>query len=277
MKLFGLTGYPLGHSLSPVIHKELMKIREIQGAYSLYEVSPQELGEKIPVLKKDLCGFNVTIPHKVDIIPFLDELDEKAALFGAVNTVSLNGETAKGYNTDCVGFLRALDAAGIELGGKVLLCGAGGVARMFAFEAALAGSDLTIAARDADISAAEKIKNEISEKLGKNCSVINLRDVKDGYDLIINGTPVGMFPNTNACVLDKGVVEKSSAVFDAIYNPRETLLLKYAKEAGLKYSNGLSMLVLQAAAAQEIWNGVEFSNTDINGVIKIIETEPEKI
>ena len=272
MKSFGLTGYPLGHSLSPVIHRELFKISGIDGAYALYEISPEQLGNDIAALKNSLCGFNVTIPHKVEIIPFLDELDEKAALFSAVNTVKV-GEKCVGYNTDCIGFLRALDMADIALAGRVLLCGAGGVARMFAFEAALAGCDLTIAARDEDSPAANVIKTEIKEKLNKDARVINLKDVADGYDLIINGTPVGMYPNVNACVLPKEVIQKSGAVFDAIYNPEETQFIKYAKEAGIKYSNGLSMLVLQAVAAEEIWNDIAFSEADIRKVIEITKAE----
>ena len=275
MKLFGLTGYPLGHSLSPVIHRELFRLSGLDGEYELYEIAPENLGEGIVSLKNNLCGFNVTIPHKIGVIPFLDELDERAALFGAVNTVKV-GDKCVGYNTDCIGFLRALDMADIELAGKVLVCGAGGVARMFAFEAVLAGCALTIAARDDDIPAANKIKAEIAEKLNKDIDVINLCDVREGYDLIINGTPVGMYPHTDACVLPKEIVEKSKAVFDAIYNPKETLLIKYAKSAGIRYSNGLSMLVLQAVAAEEIWNNITFSAEDIRKVIKITETELEK-
>ena len=275
MKLFGLTGYPLGHSLSPVIHRELFRLSGVDGEYELYEIAPENLGEGIVSLKNNLCGFNVTIPHKIGVIPFLDELDERAALFGAVNTVKA-GDKCVGYNTDCIGFLRALDMADIELAGKVLVCGAGGVARMFAFEAVLAGCALTIAARDDDIPAANKIKAEIAEKLNKDIEVINLCDVREGYDLIINGTPVGMYPHTDACVLPKEIVEKSKAVFDAIYNPKETLLIKYAKSSGIRYSNGLSMLVLQAVAAEEIWNNITFSAEDIRKVIKITETELEK-
>ena len=275
MKLFGLTGYPLGHSLSPVIHGELFKIAGIDGEYKLYEISPENLSEGIASLKNNLCGFNVTIPHKVEVIPFLDELDEKAALFGAVNTVKV-GEKSVGYNTDCIGFLRSLEMAGIALEGSVLVCGAGGVARMFAFEAALAGCDLTIAARDEDIPAANVIKTEIMDKLKREARVINLKEVSGGYDLIINVTPVGMYPHTDACVLPKEIIEKSRAVFDAIYNPGETQLIKYAKEAGIRYSNGLSMLVLQAVAAEEIWNNIPFSAEDIKKVIKTTETELEK-
>lgn len=275
MKLFGLTGYPLGHSLSPVIHRELFKLCGIDGEYKLYEIAPEKLSTELDCLKNNLCGFNVTIPHKVDVIPFLDELNDRAALFGAVNTVKVGKKTV-GYNTDCIGFIRALEMADIDLSGEVLVCGTGGVARMFAFEAVLADCELTIAAREDDIPVANKIKDEIKEKLGKDAKVIDLREVNKGYHLIINGTPVGMYPNVDACVLPKEIIEKSDAVFDAIYNPEETLFIKYAKEAGIKYSNGLSMLVLQAVAAEEIWNGVTFSADDIRKVIEITKTELKK-
>lgn len=274
MKSFGLTGYPLGHSMSPVIHRELFKICGIEADYNLYEIAPKDLSSEFSELK-NLNGFNVTIPHKVKVIQNLDELDERAALFGAVNTVMCGCKT-KGYNTDCAGFIRAMKMADIPLEGRVLLCGAGGVSRMFAFEAVLAGCSLTIAVREADIPAAEILKKEIKEKLNKAVEVININDVKDSYNLIINGTPVGMFPNVDSCILPKEIIQKADAVFDAVYNPEETLLIKYAKEAGLKYSNGLSMLVWQAAVAEEIWNDVKFSEDDIKKVIQITKKELEK-
>lgn len=274
MKSFALIGYPLGHSMSPVIHRELLKISKTEGTYELIEIAPENLSSKIEELKR-FDGFNVTIPHKINIIPFLDNTDSRAELFGAVNTVKC-GETVTGYNTDCFGFLRALEMADIPLSGNVLLCGAGGVARMFAFECILADCNLTIAVRDDDIPAAEKIKAEINEKLGKNATVIRLNEVSDGYDLIINGTPLGMHPNINTCVLPEETIAKSKAVFDAVYNPEETLFIKYAKNAGLKYSNGLPMLVWQAAVAEEIWLGTKFSFEDIEKVIKITEKELNK-
>ena len=202
----------------------------------------------------------------------MDKLDERAALFGAVNTVK-TGKTLKGFNTDCIGFLRAMKMADIDLKGNVLLCGSGGVARMFAFESVLAGCNLTIAVRDADLEAAKTLSKEICEKLNKTAEVMRLSEVTDGYNLIINGTPVGMHPHTDACVLPKEIIEKADAVFDAIYNPEETLFIKYAKDAGLKYSNGLSMLVWQAAVAEEIWNDVSFTEQDIQKVIDITKKE----
>lgn len=271
MKNYGLLGWPLGHSLSPIIHKELLKICNISGDYKLYEIEPGSLKAESQRLF-ELSGFNVTVPHKTGIIPLLDGLDEKAALFGSVNTVK-TGKRNIGFNTDCIGFLRALENADIPLCGKVLLCGNGGVARTIAFEAALAGCDLTIACRNSATKKAIDLQTEIKEKTGKSTAVCEYSKLEKGWDLIINGTSVGMLPNTNACVLDKETVQSAKAVYDVIYNPAETLLLKYAKEAGIMHENGLSMLVWQAAAAQEIWNGVNFSPKDIETVLKITEEE----
>lgn len=274
-KHFALIGYPLGHSMSAIIHKELFRISGIDADYSMIEVAPENLGDTFSSQLKSLNGFNVTIPHKINIIPCLDALNERAELFGAVNTVDV-GDKTTGYNTDCSGFIRALEMADIPLAGDVLLLGSGGVARMIAFETILAGAKLTIAVREDDIPAANVLKQEIEEKLGKSCDVILLADAKGGYDFIVNGTPVGMFPHIDACPLDKAVIQSSKAVFDVIYNPTETLFIKYAKDAGLKYSGGLSMLVWQAAVAEEIWNGVKFSNEDIEEVIAITQKELEK-
>ena len=275
MKNFALTGYPLGHSMSPLIHKELFKINSKDADYSLMEINPAFFEDGFAQLKT-LDGFNVTIPHKTGIIPYLDSLSQRAELFGAVNTVKNENGKLTGYNTDCFGFLRALETADISLGGKVLLCGSGGVSRMFAFESVLAGADLTIAVREADVDAANRIKNEIKEKLQKDVKVITLDEVDGSFDLLINGTPVGMFPNVDNCVLPKEKVLACGAVFDAVYNPLETKLLKYAKEGGLKYSNGLPMLVWQAVVAQEIWFDIKFDANRVKDVIKITESELKK-
>lgn len=275
MKKFGLIGYPLGHSMSPLIHRELFKINNIDAGYELVEINPENFTNEFEAVK-GFDGFNVTIPHKIAVIPQLNALSERAELFGAVNTVENKNGVLTGHNTDCYGFLRALAMAEIELKGKVLVCGCGGVSRMFAFETILSGADLTIAVRDADVEAGQQIVDEIESKLGKTAKRITLDEVDGAFDLIINGTPVGMHPNTDACVLPKEKVQKAKAVFDAVYNPLETKLISYAKEAGIKFSNGLPMLVWQAAVAQEIWFGVKFSNEQIKPVIKITEEELKK-
>lgn len=275
MKKFGLIGYPLGHSMSPLIHRELFKINNIDAGYELVEINPENFTNAFEAVK-GFDGFNVTIPHKIAVIPQLNALSERAELFGAVNTVENKNGVLTGHNTDCYGFLRALAMAEIGLKGKVLVCGCGGVSRMFAFETILAGADLTIAVRDADVEAGQQIVDEIESKLGKTAKLIRLDEVDGAFDLIINGTPVGMHPNTDACVLPKEKVLKAKAVFDAVYNPLETKLISYAKDAEIKFSNGLPMLVWQAAVAQEIWFGVKFSNEQIKPVIKITEEELKK-
>lgn len=275
MKKFGLIGYPLGHSMSPLIHTELFKLNNIDASYTLKEINPDCFADGLRSLE-GFCGYNVTIPHKTGIIPYLDSLSDRAELFGAVNTVENKDGKLVGHNTDCYGFLRALESAGITLGGKVLLCGSGGVSRMFAFESILAGADLTIAVRDADLNAANRIKKEINEKLGKDAAVTTLDRVTGEYDLLINGTPVGMSPNVDACVLPEEKVLACKAVFDAVYNPLKTKLISIAEGGGLKYSNGLPMLVWQAAVAQEIWFGVKFTARQIKGVLEITERELDK-
>lgn len=275
MVKFGLIGYPLGHSMSPVIHRELFKINGIDASYELMQIHPDDLADGIGTLM-NFKGFNVTIPHKTQIISFLDKLSDRAELFGSVNTVFNDNGTKIGYNTDCFGFLRAMEMAGIKLGGNVLLCGSGGVSRMFAFESVMAGASLTLAVRDSDIPAAENIAQEIRQKLERDVTVKNLDSIDGDYDILINGTPAGMFPKSDACVLPKKQVQRCSAVFDAVYNPLETLLVSYAKDAGAKYSNGLPMLVWQAAVAQEIWLGVKFTDEQIKAVIDITERELKK-
>ncbi len=270
-KSYGLIGSPVTQSLSPRIHEKLLSLRNITATYTLYETGRDGLSE---LFKNTLCGldgFNVTIPHKVNIIEYLDSLSPRAELFGAVNTVAFDSGKAIGYNTDCIGFLRSLDGAGIELGGKVLILGAGGAARTFAFESAIAGADVTIAVRPSGLERANVLKNEITEKLSVKTELTTIDCVSGEYDLIINATPVGMLPDTSASPLEREKIIKSKAVFDAVYNPYETLLLKYACEGGLKCLNGLPMLVWQAAAAEEIWNGVRYKKDEIDLIIKELE------
>ena len=269
-KNFALIGFPLGHSLSPQLHQKLMQAAGVNGSYRLLETPPEALSAFCQT-QQTLDGYNVTIPHKTAIIPFLDAMSDKAALFGAVNTVCREHGGYKGYNTDCEGFLRALDGAGITLGGRVLVLGSGGVSRMFAFESALAGAEVSIAARNPE--SAGKLQGEIREKLATDCAVMPLDGVKGDWDLIINGTPVGMFPKTDASPLRREAVQCTGAVFDAIYNPRQTLLLRDAAAAGIPAVNGLAMLVWQAAVAQEIWNGVTLSKDAVQTIIREMQEE----
>lgn len=255
MKKYALTGYPLGHSLSPLIHRMIMEQAGIDGVYSLIPVAPGQLAEAVDGVLGGLDGFNVTIPYKVEMLPFLTRIEGHAALFGAVNTVQRETDGLHGYNTDNYGFLTAMERAGLPLQGDVLLCGAGGVARMIAFECAAAGCNLTIAVRHGGEERAEKLASELQEKLGKSAVVCLLDETDKPYHLIVNGTPVGMSPQAEAMPLPEQTVRKAGAVFDTIYNPRKTKLVQTAGHYGIPCAGGMEMLVCQALKAQEIWNG----------------------
>lgn len=264
---YALIGNPLGHSMSAVIHEKLFATAKTQADYRLLPIASDALAEEAPRLSR-LCGYNVTIPHKRAIIPYLSSLSEKAALYGAVNTVKCGAE-ARGYNTDCDGFLRALESAGIPLRGEVLVCGAGGVARMMAFESALHGCRVTIATREKSAKAAMELAAEIREKVlhAQVCTCL-FDEVSGAFDLLVNGTPVGMYPNPGAMAVPAEVVKSCGGVFDTVYNPLETQLVRTAKAMGIPGLGGLSMLVWQAAAAQEIWNPVTFTKEEVQAVIE---------
>ncbi len=272
MKKYALIGYPLGHSLSPQIHEQLFQLAEQEASYEKLEISPEKLSGSYDALSA-LDGFNVTIPHKVDIIGYCGRLDEGAKRYGSVNCVK-NAEERIGYNTDVLGFTKSISLLGASLASDVLLIGCGGVGRMMAIETACCGGTLTIAALDADRPKAQAVVREIAQiRPEAKVRVIQspIQSDDSHYDLLINASPVGMFPKTNASPVSAEVLERVRFVFDAVYNPKETLLTKTARECGAKAMNGMAMLVLQAAAAQEIWNGSHFREEDLKRLISDME------
>lgn len=268
---YALIGCPLGHSLSPQIHSRLFELAGIKCEYKLNEIKPEELKDKYDYLRS-LKGFNITIPHKIAITDFCGELSEGAKRYGSVNCIKNEKGKSIGYNTDVLGFVKSIEQLGASLKSKVCLLGCGGVGRMMAIESAYQGADLTMAVRTEDISVAEGIKSEIERLLPESrVRVIHLSEMQGDYDLVINSTPVGMYPKTEFSPLKKEQLKNVSFLFDAIYNPTETTLSKYAKESGAKVFTGMSMLVLQAVAAHEIWNGSEYRQSDIDSLIKDME------
>lgn len=279
MRKYALIGYPLGHSLSPQIHTRLMELYGEDGTYEKIEISPEELKAGCPKLA-ELAGFNITIPHKVGIIPYCDRLDPTAAGFGSVNCVK-NGEEKVGYNTDVIGFTRSIEMLGGTLSSKVLLIGCGGVGRMMLTEAVMNGADATVAVIPIDKENTEKLISELKERKpdakirlviisGERLSMSDLGGNAD-FDLLINATPIGMFPKIDASPCDDDVAASAEYVFDAVYNPRVTRLVKTARDAGKNGMNGMAMLVLQAAAAHEIWNGAKFDDNDLRTIISDME------
>ena len=268
MEKYTLIGGKLGHSLSPQIHDILFRLRGREAAYSLTELTEDGLSVHFGELK-ELAGFNVTIPHKIRVMHFMDELDRTAGLYGAVNCVANKGGRLIGYNTDCDGFLESVDAMGAKLSGKVLLIGCGGVGRMIAIASALRGADLDIQILESDREYAFSVVGEIEKQApGAKARLITAEDEHSGhYDLLVNATPVGMFPKVDACPVSDEVIARSDAVFDVIYNPLETQLIKKARALGKPSENGMAMLVWQAVSAHRIWNGDEYTREEIREVI----------
>ncbi len=276
MNKYGLIGHPLGHSMSPLIHEKLFALSGITDyTYELIDIVPESLKNSIDMFK-ELKGFNITIPHKTAIIPMTDRLGESALRYNSVNCVSNDNGIFTGYNTDCDGFLRSAEL--LPLGGKVLLLGCGGVGRMIAIESALHGAELTIAVIPQDVKTAQLVMAEILAK----CSDASVRiclvsEISGKFDLLINATPVGMYPKCDSCAVSDEIIENCLSFFDVIYNPTETLLMKKARSLGRTAIGGAAMLVYQAVKAHELWYGGTFNAEDISGIIKAVEGEVNKM
>ncbi len=272
---FAVIGHPIGHTMSPFIHKRLFELSDMSGSYDILDISPAELPKKYSELRS-LDGYNVTIPHKPAIIPFLDKLDKKARLYGSVNTVK-NGELSEGFTTDPDGFLTALRIAGIPLGKNVVILGSGGVARTFAYEASLAGCNTTIAVRPEDLPAAAALAGEIKVSVYKAyISTSLISRLRGDFDLLINATPLGMYPNTDAMAATPELLARCANVFDAVYNPLETKLIKTARANGSRTLGGMSMLVWQAVKSHEIWDNVTYNDEDIAQLVEDSANEAAK-
>jgi len=265
---YALIGDKLGHTLSPPIHKRLFELRGREFSYELLEIDPAELDGKKAQLR-ELSGYNVTIPHKPAIIAQLDKLDESAKRYGAVNCVDTKDGVSVGYNTDCDGFLRSVKNSGGKLSGNTLLLGAGGVGRMMAIETALAGGRLTMAVLEDFKPQAEKVKADILEKVpSADVRIVTFDAIPDEhFDTLINATPVGMYPKCDACAVGDEVIARADFVFDAIYNPKETLLIQKAKALGKTAVGGMAMLVWQAVSAHEIWDGDSYADDEVQAII----------
>lgn len=260
-KKYGLLGHPLGHSLSPVIHRDIMEKMKIKGSYSLFEISPEEFDKKIKKLTGELSGFNITIPYKEKIMEYIPEKDENAVKIGAVNTVRGN----KGFNTDIEGFL----ACGMDFKDKkVLVTGGGGVSRVMVAGALIKGAG-SVHIRTRRPEQGLEIKREFSGIFpGAKIVAEDYGEGPGRFDFILNGTPVGMWPSCNGIPVDDETIKQAGYVFDSIYNPLSTRLLLKAGSFGVKTQNGLLMLVSQALKAQEIWNpDFDFKNYEPERII----------
>ena len=262
----GLTGYPLGHSLSPKLHAAAFQSVGLDGEYRLYPVSPDEPAGLAGLLGRvrsgELLGLNVTIPHKQTVIPLLDELTPSAQGIGAVNTVYLKDGKLIGHNTDAPGFTVDLRRSlGQQTAGRVLVLGAGGAARAVVYALLTNGWDVTMAVRRADVEMAQALSASFERQSANGAprfvllEAALLRPLLQDIQLLVNTTPLGMSPAIDASPWPENLEFPQAAVYDVVYNPRETLFVRQARAAGLRAETGLGMLVAQAALSFETWTG----------------------
>jgi len=263
-RVCGVIGDPIEHTLSPVIHNAAFRELALDYVYLPFRVDKDELGKAIDGMRAfNIRGLNVTIPHKVTVIPFLNELDPLAEKLGAVNTIVNNDGFLKGFNTDAAGFLQALLEEGVEPSGKnVAILGAGGASRAISFILAERGSNIVILNRLLELNWAVELASNISQVFNKEVQALelteeNLAATLEKIDIIVNATSVGMTPNVDVTPVPAVLLKPGLVVFDAVYNPTKTRLLREAEQAGAKTIGGLDMLVWQGALAFEMWTGLK--------------------
>ncbi|MBL8089345.1 MAG: shikimate dehydrogenase [Anaerolineales bacterium] len=267
----GLIGYPLSHSLSPKIHTAALKSFNLEGNYSLFPINPDDKQGLKDLINKvrtgEIHGLNVTIPHKQNVIEFMDELTPTAKAIGAVNTIYLKDKKLIGDNTDAQGFLIDLNKFLIEspspflgegLGvreNSAIILGAGGSARAVVYALLNDGWKITVASRR--LEQAEQLANSFKNYELRITNYDNLPTFNfQTFQLIVNTTPLGMTPNVNESPLPENLsLPPNVFIYDLVYNPRETKLVKDAKQNGNQATTGLGMLIEQAALAFEIWTG----------------------
>ena len=253
-------GHPIEHSMSPIMHNAALKELSLDYVYVAFNIPPNDLKKAVLGFKMfNIKGINVTIPYKETIIPYLDEIDPLAEKIGAVNTIKNEGKYLIGKNTDASGAKRALLDAGCEITGKkALILGAGGAAKAVSFAISEDLDAVYIANRTEKraIKLAKDLTNKTTIKaVGKNMSINTLKNLVNDVDILINTTPLGMYPDIEASPISEEMLHNDLFVFDIVYNPLETKLLKEARKIGCKTLGGLDMFVNQGALAFEWWTG----------------------
>ena len=261
-RLCGLIGDPVEHSMSPVMHNTAFREIGIDYVYVPFRVKQEELGEAIEGMRAlNIRGLNVTIPHKVAVLQFLDELDPLAEKIGAVNTIVNDDGVLTGYNTDASGFLQALLERGIEPEGKnIVILGAGGASRAISFILADRGAQLVILNRLLELDWAKDLASRISQLFTKEVEALELKKENlvralEKADILVNATSVGMSPNVDQTPVSSDLLRPDLVVFDIVYNPIQTRLLREAETVGAETIGGIDMLVWQGVLAFEKWTG----------------------
>lgn len=257
-KILCVIGHPIEHSMSPIMHNAAIQDLGLNYIYIAFDVPPNKLKEALKGFKSlNIKGINVTLPHKENAIEFIDKVDEIAQRIGAINAIKNENGLLIGRNTDAEGANKALLNARCEITGKnVVLIGAGGAAKAISYSLASDTNKITVINRSED--RAKKLVSELKSKMdlnieSKKYSEIILKEEISNADLLINATPVGMFPAIDISPVSKKALHRELFVFDLIYNPLETQLIKDSKEIGCQTLSGLDMLVNQGALAFEWW------------------------
>ncbi len=263
-KLVGILGYPLSHSLSPVMQNMAFKYYNLNNVYVPIEVKPEDLEIIVKAIRgMNFIGFNVTVPHKIEVVKYLDEMDKLAELIGAVNTVVVKDGNLKGYNTDGIGFLKSFQENTNESieGKRVFILGAGGASRAVSMTLAMNKAEKVYIC-NRTYEKAERLSQDINTKIGNVSAAVpmeyeKMKEVIYDSDVFINTTTVGMYPNVDESPIDKNLLHENLILCDIVYNPRKTKLLEEAEELGCKTVPGLSMLVYQGAESFRLWTGME--------------------
>ncbi len=252
--LYGIIGNPVSHSMSPAIHNAAFIEKGLNSVYVPLKIA--NIGSFMKECRKiDFHGFSITIPHKESVLPFLDGIDQTAEKIGAINTLVKQNRKFTGYNTDCMAAVIGLECSLKKNNDtlnnkKVSIIGAGGAARAIAFGLKEKGCDITIFNRT--LKRAEKLSYDVK------CKFASLEEIhKYDSEILINTTSIGMFPDVDHTPVPKNILKESMVVFDVIYNPIETRLLRNAKEKGCHTVNGLSMFINQAAEQFRLWTNIE--------------------
>lgn len=253
--IVGLIGHPVEHSFSPPMHNAAFNALNMDWAYVAFDVNPFNVKSAIEGAKSlNIKGFNVTIPHKIEVMKYLDEIDEVAGLIGAVNTIDF--KSMKGYNTDGIGAVKAIEEVTSIKNKNVVVAGAGGASRAISFYIAKYGAE-SVTILNRNIEKAQSLADDINLIDDVNAdSIKNINDHVADADILIDTTPVGMHPNVNDdAIISAEDMHEDLVVFDAVYNPNETVLIKEAIKANAKPVYGIKMLLYQGVESFKIWTG----------------------
>lgn len=257
--MYGVFGDPIRHSKSPIMLNRAFEETGINAAYAAFHILPGQLKDAVAGIRAlQFRGVNVTIPHKVEVMDYMDEIDESARVIGAVNTIVNDNGRLTGYNTDGIGYVRSLrEETGIELRGKkVLMLGAGGAARGVGYALAKEGAEHIYISNRTPEKAVELAEALSGFTSTSGMSSDRVADVVDEVSLIVNITPAGMHPNVDTVPMDTTLIKNHMVVSDTVYNPLVTKFLREAEARGAAIHPGLGMFIYQGAYAFEYWTGV---------------------